>query len=253
VTRAAVGNEHLKLEETTTYEVGYKGVLGKKALLTLDLFASQNENFVTPLVLQNTPDGRTNPGYGPWEAPPGIPPDREQAVRDASLALIPPGSELSNFGDSPIVVHLTYTTVGEVDTSGADLGFDYYMSDAWRFSATYSWLDFDLEEDVAPNVAFVVQPNAPERKASLGVSYITDGWNASLRGRWVDEFRWVNSATYMGDVEAYTTVDLTGNYALNDNWKVGVQVANLFDDEHWEAFGADLLQRRALANLVYSW
>jgi hypothetical protein len=81
------------------------------------------------------------------------------------------------------------------------------MNDAWRFSATYSW--FDLEEDVAPAVAFVVQPNVPERKASLGVAYVTDRWDASLRGRWVDGSCWVNTATHMGDVEAYTTVNLS--------------------------------------------
>lgn len=248
-----VGNESLELEETTTWEVGYKGVLGGKALVTLDLFASKNENFVTPMIPQLTADGRTNPNYGPWEPPPGFVVPDPQAVRDASVALIPPGAELSNFGIAPTVVLWSNTTVGEVDTAGADLGVDYYMNDDWKISATYSWLDFDLKEDVSPAVAFVVQPNAPERKASLGVSYVTDRWNASLRGRWVDDFRWVNSATYMGDVEAYTTVDLSGNYALNDNWKVGLYVANVFDDEHWEAFGGDLLQRRALANLVYSW
>ena len=65
-------------------------------------------------------------------------------------------------------------------------------------------------------------------------------------------FRWAN-ATYIGDVESFTTVDLTGNYAVSKHWKLGLNVANLFDDEHWEAFGGDLLRRRALGHVTFSW
>jgi iron complex outermembrane receptor protein len=249
----AGGNESLKLEETTTWEVGYKGVLGGKALLTLDLFDSENENFVTPLVPQLTPGGRTNPNYGPWQAPPGIPPAQEQAVRDASVALIPPGSELSNYGTSPIVMFLTFSTVGQVDTRGADLGLRYFWGDGWSLSASYSWLDFDIKGGIAPAVAHVVQPNAPERKASLGLSYAAERWNAAVHGRWVEEFHWVNSATYMGRIPTFSTVDVSGNYDLNESWRAGVYIANVFEDEHWEAWGADLLPRRALAHLTYSW
>jgi outer membrane receptor protein involved in Fe transport len=54
-------------------------------------------------------------------------------------------------------------------------------------------------------------------------------------------------------VESYTTVDLTGNYAINDMWNVGVNVSNLFDSKHWEAFGGDLLGRRALVYVLFGW
>jgi outer membrane receptor protein involved in Fe transport len=98
-----------------------------------------------------------------------------------------------------------------------------------------------------------VQPNAPEWKASVGVSYSRDRWDASIRGRWVDDFIWVSSATYMGTVESYTTVDLYGNLAITDNWKVGLHVANALDDKHWEAWGSDLLRRRAMVYGTYMW
>ncbi|NIM63540.1 MAG: TonB-dependent receptor, partial [Acidobacteria bacterium] len=66
--------------------------------------------------------------------------------------------------------------------------------------------------------------------------------DATLRGRWVDEFRW-EDGPFKGDVMAYTTVDLNANYAFGDGWKAGITVANLLDDEHYEAFGGDLLGR----------
>ncbi len=33
------------------------------------------------------------------------------------------------------------------------------------------------------------------------------------------------------------TVDLNGNYNFSERVSIGLQVANLFDDRHWEAFG----------------
>ncbi len=63
----------------------------------------------------------------------------------------------------------------------------------------------------------------------------------------------VGTAILTITVESFTTVDLSGNFDFNDHWKAGVHVANLFGDEHWEAFGADVLERRALAHLTFAW
>ena len=104
----------------------------------------------------------------------------------------------------------------------------------------------------APGLENVLQPNAPEHKLSAGLWYAGERMDASVSARWFDEFRWT-TGYYRGDVESYTTVDLAGNYSLNERWKVGINVANLLDDEHWEAFGGSLLGRRALAHVTYSW
>jgi outer membrane receptor protein involved in Fe transport len=58
---------------------------------------------------------------------------------------------------------------------------------------------------------------------------------------------------FQRNVEAYTTADARGNYYFNERIGVGVNVANLFDSEHWGSFGGDLLGRRALANVVVKW
>jgi iron complex outermembrane receptor protein len=162
------------------------------------------------------------------------------------------GPQLTNFADDSVVLLFSSTTFGEVDTRGVDVGFGYFFDDSWRLDLNYSWFDFDIVEDVG-GVRDLLLPNAPENKASLGLSYSRDRWDAYLRGRWVDSHRWYNSATFNGEVKSFTTVDLSGNYAFNEHWKVGANIANLFDEEHWEAFGADLLGRRALVHLAYSW
>ena len=70
--------------------------------------------------------------------------------------------------------------------------------------------------------------------------------------RWSDGFDWA-VGPFVGPVKSYTTVDLTANYSINDRVGVGFNIANLLDDEHYESFGGDILSRRALGNVVFSW
>jgi len=264
----ALGNESLDVEQTKTVELGYKGILGRKAFLTVDLYDSTNEDFVAGLLPQvGTPLAQINDAYGPWQGPTeaetiqiapvdcpvaNFAPGQTVAdcVREAAEAQLPL-SQLTNLEDSSIVLALSYTTFGRVDTQGAEIGLGYFFTDDLRLSFSYSRFEFDLKK-TDPLVESVLVPNAPENRASLGLSYAAERWDANIRGRWVDEFRWVNAA-YQGDVESFVTVDLSGNYRFNSHWLVGANIANLLDEEHWEAFGGDLLARRALLHATFYW
>ena len=68
----------------------------------------------------------------------------------------------------------------------------------------------------------------------------------------MDEFEWF-VGPFRGTVDSYEVVDLSANYHINDNWSVGANVANIFDDNHFEAWGGDILERRALALVALSW
>jgi outer membrane receptor protein involved in Fe transport len=68
----------------------------------------------------------------------------------------------------------------------------------------------------------------------------------------VDSFQWL-SGIYAGAVPSYRVVDLNGSYRLTRQITAGVDAANLLDRAHYEAFGGDLLGRRALGHLTYSW
>ena len=52
---------------------------------------------------------------------------------------------------------------------------------------------------------------------------------------------------------SYGVVDAGANFEINQHFTVGIFVNNLLDDEHWEAFGGDLLGRRALGNVTFRW
>jgi iron complex outermembrane receptor protein len=249
----ALGNETLDLEEIETIEVGYSGILGGKAFLTIDLYQSDNSNFITDLIPQFTVLGQTNPNFGPYQPPAALP----EAARGLLLATLqgalgPSFFILSNNLDgTPILVGRSYTNFGDVDTEGIDLGLNYYIDENWTVMLSLSSFDFSINNP-QPGFNDILQPNTPESKGSFGFSYVTPKWDFGMSARWVDGFRWV-VGPFVGNVESYTTADLTANYEVNESVKLGVNVANAFDEKHWESFGGDILERRALGSVTFSW
>jgi len=68
----------------------------------------------------------------------------------------------------------------------------------------------------------------------------------------VHEFFW-STGVYAGPVPAYTTADIWGSYAINDLIRVGANVANVTDSIHHETFGGDLISRRAIGYVNFTW
>lgn len=244
VTRVlGVGNEDLGVEEIRTWEVGYNGILADSARLSVDYYRSAADNFITDLLPQlGTPIGRVNPAFGPWQGPAGLPAAVVEQIRAAAPLL-------SNDADgSNVLVAASYTNFGAVDTQGLDVGLEFFRG-PWSGSASYSWFDFEIQ---TPGLDTLLLPNSPEHKVHAGGTYVADRWDLGLAVRWSDEFRW-SVGPFLGDVEAYTVVDLTANVDPWDRWTVGLDVSNLLDNEHYESFGGDLLGRRALVNVGYAW
>lgn len=243
----ALGNEDLEIETNRTWEIGYKGMLGGRAFVTIDFYRSVASNFVTDLLPQlGTALGRVNPRYGPWQAPAGVPETVAATIRGLAPAILS-----NNLDGSPILAAASYTNFGTVETRGVDAGLNYYLPGGWRASLSYSWFDFEIQEQL-PGFANLLLPNAPAHSLTTGLLYETRRFDAAADVRWVDAFQW-SVGPFLGPVESYATVDLNANVALSDQVSVGMQVANLFDDRHWEAFGGDVLRRRALTSLKFTW
>ncbi|HEX2164666.1 MAG TPA: TonB-dependent receptor [Thermoanaerobaculia bacterium] len=248
----AVGNPTLEPEEVTSYELGYSGVFARRAYFTADYYRNDIENFVTDLISRIQPGiGNINPVFGPY-APPGVLPAQVQQIILSRLQQLlgPTFFVMSNAPDgSPIIVPVSYVNFGEVESEGIELGLNYYLTDNWLIDATYSWLDFEVQQELP---ADPVVPNAPENKAAFGLSYLAQRWDASVKFRWVDDFEWA-AGVFRGPVPSYEVVNLTANWHVTDRVTVGVDVSNLLDDEHWEAFGGDILERRALGHVSFNW
>jgi outer membrane receptor for ferrienterochelin and colicins len=239
----ARGNNDLDVEKITSYEAGYSGIFGSKLYLTVDYYRSRIENFVTDLL------PGVNPAFAPYTTPSFLPaPVAQMVINTLRGGLGSNFAGLTTINGLPALV-FSYVNSGVVDTQGIDVAFNYYISDRVVADASYSWFDFDVKSQ---NAGDRLLPNGPENKVSGGLSYRADRWNGSVKARWVDGFPWA-AGVFVGDVPSYTVVDLGVSYKLSDNWGIGLDVSNLFDKEHFESFGGDLLSRRALGYASYTW
>jgi outer membrane receptor protein involved in Fe transport len=242
----AVGNEDLAVERVRTWEVGYKGVIQRRALLAVDYYKSQSSNLTTSLLPQlGTPLGRLNPNYGPWQGPAGLP----DAVADVIRGLVP---ILSNRADgSNVLVAASYTNFDTVNIQGVDVALNYSLPAGWRIASSYSWFDFNVQ-DQPTGTEDLLLPNAPDHAFSAGLAYERGRIGASVDVRWVGDFRWADGF-FLGDVKSYAVVEAAAIYPLTASVSVTANVSNLFNDQHWESFGGALLKRRALVGLQYNW
>ena len=243
-----VGNNDIEHEENVTYEIGYTGIIANKTIITLDVYTTKFDKFFSPFIPQlGTPLGRLNSDFGEWEPPPGngVP----DPVRDAVRAAVPC---LSNqYDGSTVCPVLSLTNLGKVETWGADLGLDHFLAKDWKLFLSYSWWGWEPQEEIAGLVRdLLYDPANPRHKVSAGVGYSHDRFDAGLQARWVDDFM-QNNGLYIGPIESYTIADLNANYVLGNDWQIGANISNVFDNEHYQMFGGSLIGRRALAYVLY--
>ena len=270
------------LEEsvTTTWELGYSGLLADRILLSADLWYSRRDNFVsdlraaTPLLFV---DGGSAAEY--------IAPDlvqhlmTEQGLSQAeaeaeaervitAMAGIPVGVLSSDEvgtaeGRSDLLV--TYANFGDVSLWGTDLSAQLILADRWRLNLSGSWVNRDhfvTEEGQR------ISLNAPTTKLSAGVQYRDPfrGWNAEVRGRYNNEFP-VLSGVYEGIaciedvpdpaaspcVDSFFLLDLSAGYQLPavPGASIHLSVQNVFDEGYRSFIGAPEVGRLALLRVRY--
>ncbi|HKV06486.1 MAG TPA: TonB-dependent receptor, partial [Thermoanaerobaculia bacterium] len=249
----AAGNPDLGIEEIESLELGYTAILGRHAFLTLNAYRSELENFTTPLL----PTSGTSLGlfaqgsFTPYRPPAGLSPEASAAVLAALAAALPPNlfAVLSLGPDgTPFIPLLSYTNFGLVETRGLEAGLNLAF-DPWRLDLSCTRFEFDVREAARESP---LAANAPENQIGFGIAYSQGRFDGGLRARWVDGFPW-QSGVFVGQVPSYTVVDLSSNVNLKGGWRLGLDVTNLLDDEHYEIFGGDLLRRRALLHVTYDW
>lgn len=268
---------------SSTFEVGYKGVLGERFLLAADVWRSTEKNFTSPLVLR-TPLLLLNPqafgAYLTQNAAPqmvqalvqsGMP--LEQAQQTVTTVItnwvqLPGGvassSDVAAQGSDLLA---TYVNFGELDLWGADLSATYLLTDEWSLSGTASFVsdhNFCLVDvDDCPEEQLVAL-NAPKQKGTATLAYrgLESGVSGEFRVRHTGEFP-VNSADFVGlqciggggeeCVESYTLVDVSLGYDLPNVPGASLQLAvsNVFDTGYRSFVGVPAIGRFAILRLRY--
>lgn len=249
----AVGNEHLGVEEVRSVEAGYSAVVGQRTFLQAVYYRNHHSTFTSGLLPQvGTSLGRLNPTFGAYRPPDTVSASAAAAVQTAVAAALPPNlsASLSNLQDGrPVFAYLSLGNFGVANTQGLELSALAMLPSGWRLDVSYTWFDFSIE---AASPETPLSPNTPSHQAGVGVTYVSPRFDAGARYRWVDAFTWV-SGVYRGPVPAYGIVDAQANVQIAPRLAVGVDIANLFDNAHYEMFGGDVLRRRALAHVTVSW
>ncbi len=254
----------LEVETIQTFEVGYKGVFHQKLFVDVNGYYNMSENFISPLVnIASASNPITHRGGTP-------------------MSQVVPGTPAS--GSTFLLTYLNY---GEVNTFGADIGLNYYVSKDINVTLNYSFFDFDFDKkDTLRNDGNKdnridqadISLNAPKHKIGLGVNARRDKFFGSLFLRWVDEYDFFSginvaskehsSVTYGGSpvledarvgrdfnegpLGGFVNIDLSLGYHITQQLTISATVVNLFDSEVREFVASPAIGRLISTELKYT-
>jgi len=271
----------IREETSTTLELGYKGLVGERLLVTADLWYSRRKNLVTPLTI-GTPllklDRAQTEAYlqprikgalmmgGMDEATATATANAAAQQLANGMAQVPVGvisSQDVNANGAQILT--TYYNVDdELDLWGADLSATALLSDAISVSGTLSLVSKDeFETKQGASVTL----NAPKLKGSLALGYRgnDNGLSGEIRTRFNEGFP-VRSGVYEGTlciggnpatgaedcVKGAALVDLTLGYRLPfQGASLQLSVQNALNEKYRSFPGVPAIGRMAVLRLKY--
>ncbi len=259
--------ERLRPTITNTIEVGYKGVVADKLLLSADLYRTQVEDFVGPLRVE-TPtvfldpqtvgaliQQRLTPLVQAGQLPAALLAELVPQLA-AGFAQVPLGTVAPDQSTSSDIV-LAYRNFGDVDFWGFDLAGQLLATDRVSLTGSYSHVSeecFDFDSDGSCTSANDIALNAPSDKGSLGLRFDDERSGVTVEGkaRFTASFP-VNSGVYIGEIESYAVFDANINYQLPfyPGASFGITASNLFNNMHREFIGAPEIGRLVLTRLQF--
>lgn len=236
---------------TNTFEVGYKGLVGERLLLSTNVWFENRTDFVGPLRVETPNLFLNGQELAAYLQNFGLSPEQAGQLAQ-TLAQVPLGAMVpEQTGGQGASLMLTYRNFGNVDLFGGEVAARLLISDEWHFDTNLAVAsDDEFEQDDGPAIAL----NAPTFKANAGLGYRSDrtGLNGKVQYRFVEGFP-VNSGVFVGEVDDYHLVDLTVGYRLPRlrGLHLQVELNNLFDDQYSPFVGAPRIGRLAMVRLVY--
>jgi iron complex outermembrane receptor protein len=237
---------------TSTYEVGYNGLVGERFRVAADVYFEKKTDFVGPLIVETPTAHFAGPQLAGYLIANGVAPATAAAITPliagTPIGVIVPDNPPTQ---APELI-LTYRNFGNLDRWGGDVAFDVLLTDRVSMNGSYSYVNKNFFPRSEVGGVSDVALNAPKNKAALGLAYREQpsGLAVDVRGRWNDEFP-MNSGVFVGTVESYTVVDASVAYRFPfaQNTILSVNVQNLFGDKHREFIGAPELGRLVLSQV----
>ena len=266
----ALGNENLKVEKVTGWELGYKGSLSDKAYITVDGYINKLKDFVTDLL-----PGVNQTQYPSYALDQEVDVPTDLATLDARLAgaglpanhplraaipqllggyaQVQAGTRiggvnaLATLPNGERAVVLSYTNAGRVTERGVEIGVGYNFTPELRADVSFTGFDFTVKSQ---QVGDQLVPNTPSKKASFALNYTgAQGFDANLAVRLVDGYQW-SAGVFQGYVPSNEFVNLSAGYRINNYVRIHGTATNLFDQQRFQLYGGSVIGRRVLAGLT---
>jgi outer membrane receptor for ferrienterochelin and colicins len=219
----------IKASFNNTYELGYKGIIGSKVRLSVDLWREKRGDVGNPaglatpniffdrtslqtfmstaLAPQLADTMRVRLGFSQQQA----------AAAAAGFSPLIAGQISGTFAPLPLGIvsfnsptfasasdiYATYTSFDTTITvNGIDLAVDFVANTNWTFGATMSWVDNDSFPEVKSSNNRALMLNAPSNKVSASALYrsTSSGWGFDGRVRHTNAYP-VNSGVYATGVD----------------------------------------------------
>ncbi len=216
--------DYVKPERLTSFEIGYKGILGDDFFLDVNYYRNNYKDFINQVSVRSTKDlqyrGFTYAAGSTW---------------------------------------FPYTNVpAEFSSQGLDMGFRYRMSKAWSLNGNYSYASLDFDSDDLIGTSFEgsnFDPgfNTPENKFTIGIAGRNIINNLSLNAafRYQDEF-FYSSSFGQGTIPSYQTLDAALAYrvpSMKTTFKLGA--TNLLKEEYVTNVGNPIIGRTIVLTITY--
>ena len=207
------GNQELKPEGITAYEIGYHSVWSDRIKLDLNLFYNRYNDFILPLGMAAF--------YEENEIFPGSP-----------------------GGLFPKVIVSSFENRGKARGIGGELNLDFSIKKGISGFINYSFLEITDEEDESTTIDIDekdrIRPENPKHKINAGLRFVfKNGISINLLAHWIDKTRKIirdsSGNSYLASVDDYLLLNTRVGYRF---WKKKAEVAlsifNLFNDKHYE-------------------
>jgi outer membrane receptor protein involved in Fe transport len=232
---SATGNTDLTQETMTAYELGYTGVLKKRATVTAAVYWNNTKDgiYFTPVA-----------AYGPANPPPGWP------LPPAVLALLA-------VNNPPVVLpsRFTYLNLGKVKDKGVELGVDgavnRYLNVFGNYS--YQWMPEIAEFPAGTGIADINWP--PKNRFNTGFDFNYEHVLGNFSVSYTDEAYWqdVLDARYAGLTKAYTIVNAgVGVKWFGDKVITSLKINNLGNEEVQQHIFGDIVKRQVIGEARFT-
>jgi iron complex outermembrane receptor protein len=265
----------LKPEIHNVFEGGYKGIIGRRLQVQVDLWHENRKNFVGPLIVETPNVFMDAASLGTYigtqlaqlvaagaltaAQAQALAPTIAGALGGVSGSTTAKGVPLGvvNFQEplsAGADVILAYRNFGNMNVWGSDLGASLLLTDQFSVAGTYSYVNKNLFPRSEVGGVQDISLNAPANKHSVTLNYRDEGlgWGAELRERHVDAFEAL--AFISAHIKQYTLMDAGVNYRPPSmrNLLIAVNGTNLFNKRHQEFAQGGLIGRLIITRLQVS-